>query len=140
MFDFKFDWCEEMKCGVAVMDEQHQELFRIVREIEQLIMHECRNVTSQQLLDIVCELREYTAYHFYTEEDLMDKYTYPSSAKHKAEHLALKTRILQIDLPALSNDPNRMLSNLKVLLQHFLFNHILQEDKTLGAYLKTCMD
>lgn len=76
MFDFKFDWCKEMECGVPAIDDQHQILFHIGREMEQLIMHGCQNATTKELLDIVCELREYTSYHFYTEEDLMLKYNF----------------------------------------------------------------
>lgn len=37
MFDFKFDWCKEMEIGVPIVDAQHQELFRIGRDLEQLI-------------------------------------------------------------------------------------------------------
>ena len=46
MFDFKFDWCKEMECGVKIIDEQHQILFRIGRDMEQLIMHGCQNATQ----------------------------------------------------------------------------------------------
>ncbi len=53
MFDFKFDWCKEMECGVPAIDDQHQILFHIGREMEQLIMHGCQNATTKELLDIV---------------------------------------------------------------------------------------
>ena len=43
MFDFKFDWCKEMECGVPAIDDQHQILFHIGREMEQLIMHQIKD-------------------------------------------------------------------------------------------------
>ena len=135
MFDFKFDWCKEMECGVKIIDEQHQELFRIIRDIEQLIMHECQHVTQTQLLDIICELREYTSYHFYTEENMMAKYQYPKLATHMADHMDLKDYILHFDLSALVQEPNRTLTALKEHMQEYLFNHILQEDRDLCLYL-----
>ena len=36
--------------------DQHQILFRIGRDMEQLIMNGCQNATSKELLNIVCEL------------------------------------------------------------------------------------
>lgn len=99
MFDFKFDWCKEMECGVQAIDDQHQILFHIGREMEQLIMHGCQNATTKELLDIICELREYTSYHFYTEEDLMLKYHYPQTDQHKQSHAVFRASIIDIDLP-----------------------------------------
>lgn len=135
MFDFKFDWCKEMECGIHIIDEQHQELFRIIREIEQLIMSGCKHAAPNQLLDIVCELREYVAYHFYTEENLMTKYQYPKLAAHMAEHMDLKDYILKIDLPSLAKEPLHVLTALKEHMQDYLFNHILQEDRELCLFL-----
>ena len=135
MFDFKFDWCKEMECGIEIIDEQHQELFRIIRGIEQLIMNGCKNVTHKQLLDIVCELREYISYHFYTEENLMERFQYPKLATHMAEHLDLKEYILNIDMPMMAKEPVQVLTTLKEHMQNYLFNHILQEDYSLCRFL-----
>ncbi len=138
MFDFKFDWCKEMECGVKAIDDQHQILVRIGRDMEQLIMNGCQNATSKELLNIVCELREYTSYHFYTEEDLMAKYNYPMSDKHKASHVEFRSNILNINLPLLGKHPEQVLPQIKIHLQDFLFNHILIEDQELVRYIKTC--
>lgn len=138
MFDFKFDWCKEMECGVQIIDEQHKELFRIGRNMEQLIMNDCKNASKKQLLDIVCELREYVAYHFYTEEDLMHKYNFPDNIKHTASHISFKVHILEIDIPTLEKNPTKVLTQLKESLQTFLFSHILVEDLSLCKYLNTC--
>ncbi len=109
-----------------------------VSAVEQLIMNGCQNATSKELLNIVCELREYTSYHFYTEEDLMAKYNYPMSDKHKASHVEFRSNILNINLPLLGKHPEQVLPQIKIHLQDFLFNHILIEDQELGRYIKTC--
>lgn len=138
MFDFKFDWCKEMEGGVKIVDEQHQELFRIGRDMEQLIMNGCRNASTERLLDIVCELRDYVAYHFYMEEDLMKRYDYPNYPAHKNTHDSFKNGILVIDLPALGKNPDKILPGLKNDLQDFVFTHVLVEDHNLCKYLNTC--
>ncbi|TCL56948.1 hemerythrin [Kineothrix alysoides] len=137
MFDFKFDWCKEMECGVEIIDAQHRELFRIGRDIEQLIMNNCRNVSNQQLLDIVCALRDYASYQLYTEENLMDKYNYPDSSKNKKSINDFKNNVLTIDMKELSKNPKKTLIQLKEYLQTFLFNHILVEDRDLCKYLNS---
>ena len=139
MFDFKFDWCKEMECGVPAIDDQHQILFHIGREMEQLIMHGCQNATTKELLDIVCELREYTSYHFYTEEDLMRKYNYPETDQHKQSHAVFRASIIDIDLPRLGKHPEEMVPQIKDHLQDFLFNHVMVEDQALGRYLVSSM-
>ena len=138
MFDFKFDWCSEMAGGIDLIDTQHQMLFRIGRDMEQLMISRTWEDSTKNLLDIVCELREYVSYHFYTEENLMLEYDYPNYATHKAFHDSFKKHIIEIDMHYLGEHPDKALPQLKDYLQDFVFNHILPEDLELCRYLKTC--
>ena len=76
MFDFKFDWASNMETGYSDIDTQHKQLFKIGRDLEQLIRIQCIGVTDKQLLDVVCELRDFTGYHFYEEESMMQEMNY----------------------------------------------------------------
>lgn len=134
MFDFKFDWCKEMEVGVPIVDAQHQELFRIGRDLEQLI-YRGQNATKGELLNLVCELREYISYHFYTEEELMKEYNFPLAGQHIASHNKFRTSIVNINMPQLGKHPEQMLPQLKDSLQDFLFDHVMREDKELGLYI-----
>lgn len=134
MFDFKFDWCKEMEVGVPIIDAQHQELFRIGRDLEQLIFRG-KSATIQELLNLVCELREYTSYHFYTEEDLMAAHNYPLTSQHIMSHNKFRAGIVDINLPLLGKHPEQVLPRLKENLQDFLFNHVMTEDRELGHYI-----
>ncbi|MFT3985477.1 MAG: hemerythrin domain-containing protein [Lachnospiraceae bacterium] len=137
MFDFKFDWSREVECGVKILDEQHRELFRIGRDIEQLLTNKCTNVTNAQLLDIVRSLRDYASYHIYTKEMLMKKYRYPKYFIHRKSLYALEKSILSIDMDELGRNPVTVLTQLKEALQKFLYNHILIEANELGRYLNS---
>ncbi|MGL4800376.1 MAG: bacteriohemerythrin [Cellulosilyticaceae bacterium] len=130
MFDFKFDWDPSISVGIEVIDEQHKELFRIARDLEQLILIECIGVNEEQLLAHLCELREYVTYHFYTEEKIIETYCSKEILdEHKKLHGNFKTIINKIDCIALVNDPVTKIKQLKVFLQEWLFKHILVEDK-----------
>lgn len=137
MFDFKFDWSSDVECGFELIDQQHRELFRIARDIEQLIVGGFEHIETRRLLEIVCELREYVSYHFYTEEALMVKNHYERLAEHESCHNEFKNKILQIDLPTLGEHPALVLTRLKDDIQDWLFHHILTEDKELSRFLNS---
>ena len=135
MLDFKFDWCKDVETGISIMDTQHKELFRIGRDIEQLVICHCIGVTNTQLLSIILELREYVGYHFYEEEKLMLECNYPNYEYHKARHDEVIAYIVKIDLKKLSLEPYEILCKMKTYLQDWIFSHIFVEDIALGNYL-----
>ena len=136
MFDFKFDWNNDCMIGINELDEQHKELFRIGRSIEQLIITGCIGVTHERLYEIVRELREYASYHFYEEEKLMDQYNYSESAFHKAEHDRFIKYIESINIPQLGDNPKQSLKILKEDIQTYIFQHILNEDRKLATEIQ----
>lgn len=136
MFDFKFDWCKEMELGVEQIDMEHQEMFRIGRDIEQLLTHYCMNVTAQQLLSIIGNLRDYVSYHFYHEEVIMEEKKYMGIVRHRAAHNIFKKKVMHISCRKMGENPNEILKEIKELLQSWLFEHILIYDKKLCDYLK----
>ncbi|HCL00810.1 MAG TPA: hemerythrin [Lachnoclostridium phytofermentans] len=128
MFDFAFDWIKELETGDELIDQQHKEFFRIGRDIEQLLVRKCIGVQEQELLDIVCELREYVSYHFYSEETIMRQKGYSNYELHVKEHLGFRKFIMEIDCPALAKNPYKELKALKSAIQSCVFNHMMGED------------
>ena len=128
MFDFKFDWKPDMACGVEEIDTQHKQLFRIGRDIEQLIQTDCIGIKDEQLLDIVCQLRDFCAYHFYEEESLMDSIQYSKSELHKKEHQKITKRLTGMSMPALKKEPLKELIKIREEVQHQIFEHVLGLD------------
>ena len=128
MFDFTFDWFKELETGDELIDQQHKEFFRIGRNIEQLIVRKCIGVQEQELLDIVCELREYVSYHFYSEESIMRQQGYSGYVHHVKEHLKFKKYVMEIDCPALAKNPYKELKAIKVMIQSWVFSHMMGED------------
>lgn len=133
MFDFKFDWKEELRSGIDEIDEQHKELFRIVRDIEQLLITRCIGVRKEQLYDIIRQLREYVSYHFYEEEIYMRKYNYSKTEEHIKMHQRLYEQVIQIDLPRLGESPYEELKEMKDQIQDWIFEHMFCEDRAMAA-------
>ena len=57
MFDFRFDWDNSIATGNEEIDSHNKVLFRIGRDIEQLILTDCRAASEKDLLAKLCEIR-----------------------------------------------------------------------------------
>ncbi|SFR81827.1 bacteriohemerythrin [Anaeromicropila populeti] len=128
MFDFKFDWKDSLCTGIEVIDNQNKELFRIGRNIEQLLLRKCIGATTQELLNIVCELREYVSYHFYEEERLMMQAGCSDFEEHKKAHEQLKKMVKEIDCVELGKNPYKEMKRIKEFLTDWIFEHLMIED------------
>lgn len=132
MFDFKFDWKEDLNIGISQIDEQHKELFRIIRDMEQLLITRCIGVTYQQLYDIITQVREYVSYHFYEEEKMMEEYGYSLKEQHIKRHREFQQVIVDIDIPKLGEMPYEELKKLKDHAQDWVFEHMFNSDRHMG--------
>lgn len=140
MFDFKFDWQPEMATGIAEVDEQHKQLLSMGRDIEQLLQIECIGTTDEQLLDIVCGFRDFTAYHFYTEEVLMEQSGYEKLSRHRLEHQEMIKAVSDFDVVALKKNPVKSLGHARDILQTKIFEHMLVADQDFAKYYKSHND
>ena len=139
MFDFKFNWDEKIDTRIEVIDAQHKELFRIGRDVEQLVITGCVNISSERLLNVICELREYAAYHFYTEEEIMEKYNYEGLEEHKKMHEYYMGRIVAIDCKKLGQDPLEQMKLIKDEIISMVFEHMLVEDHKMADAIRPRM-
>lgn len=136
MFDFKFDWKPEMELKIHILDEQHKEIFRIARNIEQKLLQNCEDIQPKELINIVCELREFVSYHFYEEERMLEKAGFADLEEHKKAHDRFYKYVQNIDLPKMAKDPNTELQKLKDNIQRWVFEHMLCEDFAFANTIK----
>lgn len=122
-------WKEEFSVRNAEIDKQHKQLFDILNK---LIESKESSVNSKIIADTLTEMVNYAREHFKTEEMFMADYGYPEFEFHKRSHKEfikntglMSLRIMEGD----KNIPEEMLNYLK----NWLVNHILDEDKKLGA-------
>lgn len=134
--DFKFDWSNKMEIGIKKIDEQHQVFFRIGRDVEQLLLHNGVNVEKKQVVNLICELREFTSYHFYFEETIMEKYQYSNIEEHKKEHRLLIERLLKINMRGKEVSIQKTVKELKEFMQDWLFEHLLKQDFIMAREIK----
>ena len=137
MVDFKFNWQEELEVDFPDINEQHKELFRIGRDMEQLLLRHCIGVQTSELLEIVGDLRNFVSYHFYFEEEIMLAAGYEDFENHKKGHDDFLNKINSIDLPFLASNPYIGINKIRDDLVDYVFQHMMCDDvKMVDAVIK----
>ncbi len=124
-----FLWKEELDLGINSIDEQHKKFFEIGNKIDELLM-DCEEGKEDydEIYNVINELKDYTFYHFKTEEDLFIKYNYPDYEQHKMKHNEFKAYIESLDLETIHEDQTEFLKELLGKIIQWIFNHIVTTD------------
>lgn len=125
-------WGKEYEIGVDIIDNAHQELFRIARRLT-LLGHDPskhRWVAEEGLKF----LKSYVVRHFSEEEAYMKSINYPYMAGHFEQHVTLREKIL----PKLESKlhyekfSQESVDNFLHVIQLWLSRHILVHDTAIA--------
>jgi hemerythrin len=122
-------WSEEYRLGLKDIDEQHKNLFAVANRAYELLKNELRLDKYDQILEILDELRDYTATHFSQEEQYMASIGYPKLLSHKVQHSDFIEKISNVDLNSVDADQDKYLFDLLDFFADWLMNHILKTDR-----------
>ncbi len=129
----KLTWSDDLSVGVEQIDTQHKELIRIANGlINAVALGRGRKTTD----NVLRRLREYTVFHFNSEEALMEKVHYPGRGEHAREHLGLKNNVKEFQRTLYIKEkitPGDVLSFLKI----WLLKHILSADMDLANFIRS---
>ncbi len=124
-------WEERLSVNVKDIDEQHKKLVYLVN----LLHSSMKSGKGKDVLGkILNDLLDYTAYHFKTEENYIQKNNYPAELIHKKEHEALVAKATDIKKRF---DKGEAVITIELMgfLKDWLSSHILVSDKKLGEFL-----
>lgn len=127
----KIQWNSELSVGVEQIDDQHKELIRIANGLINAIS---LGRDERILSNVTRKLREYTVFHFASEERLMDEVHYPERGEHANEHARLKKHVKDYQRVIYKNEeltPETVLQFLK----EWLLGHILTHDRELARFI-----
>ena len=128
-----FAFTEAYKTGISQIDEEHQELFNIIREANDAVHAQLLHDKFDIIVGIIQRLRDYTVMHFHDEEVYMQEINYPGLAAQKLAHEAFVEKINLIDFDAVDDNQQEYLEDLVAYLLQWLSNHILKMDKQIPA-------
>lgn len=129
MYEFK----DEFLTGIEQIDNEHRRLFEIADELYQLKNEEFIPDKYDNIRSILLELKDYTMTHFEHEEEYMKSIGYKRMFTQKTQHDELREVINGWDLEEIDENQDEAIDEMLKLVTNWLVNHILNEDKMIGA-------
>ncbi len=123
-------WDESLSVNVTKIDEQHKELVDLINELNDAMRS---GKGKQTLQDVFRRLREYTVYHFSTEEELFAKYNYPGKLAHEKEHERLVNTVVELE-GKFAKGQVAVTNEVMDFLKKWLLNHINGTDKRYSSF------
>lgn len=124
-------WSEAYSVDIVEIDKQHMRLIDLINKLYNLYLEKKYDDVTR----IVRDIKEYTIYHFSTEE----KYFRDKDYVHAKDHIGLHEDFIN-EFNALVEESQKspfvLTMKMMTFLQKWLINHILKEDKKYTPYLK----
>ena len=125
-------WLEEYDMGVEEIDEQHKKLFELADKAYMLLKDEFTIDKYDKIVQIINELKDYTVFHFKSEEEYMESINYKRMFSQKIEHDKFIKTLEEIDLTHVDQNQDVSLIKMLAFLNEWLTEHILKSDKLIG--------
>ena len=125
---------EKYMTGIPLIDGEHETLFEIIGEANELVKAELLHDKYDRIVEILGKLRDYTNEHFQDEEEYMEGIGYPGLPAQKMAHKAFVTKLEEIDLEQIDQNQQEYLEELMEFLFGWLSNHILKSDKLIAEH------
>ncbi|MDE2183458.1 MAG: hemerythrin family protein [Alphaproteobacteria bacterium] len=130
------NWSDFYRVGVAEIDADHERLAGMINRIHDELYGGANDDRQQRLFAM---LSEATRHHFAREESFFDSTHYPAAEHHRRLHADLKQRLDAFQANRRkASDPTVLLAAELAFLRFWLLDHIVKEDKELGAHLNSC--
>ncbi len=128
------EWSSNLSTGVDWQDRHHKELFK---RINRLLDAMSSGYGKEEVRDLFKFLDEYFVVHFEAEERAMNKYGYPGTIAHLAEHTAFIDQIAMLRKDFESGASTGLVIKVQRQVVDWLINHIGDLDKKLGSFIKS---
>ncbi|MBN1038671.1 MULTISPECIES: hemerythrin family protein [unclassified Clostridium] len=127
-----YEMKEEFKTGIEFIDEQHKKLFEIADKAYNLLTNNFTLDKYDSVVYIIEELKNYTTFHFKSEEEYMDSINYKRRLSQKIAHGKFIEKLNNIDLKIVDENQDESIKEILEFLNTWLTEHILYCDKIIG--------
>lgn len=117
------------------IDEQHQTLFKIASEAQEIHSMSDEKDQKVHLNKVLREVYSYTNFHLNSEEEYMKEYHYPNLEAHKLLHRGLMDKLTFIIANLTIYTPQRSESELYYFLQKIFLDHIMTHDIKISKFV-----
>nr|WP_092075002.1 bacteriohemerythrin [Dendrosporobacter quercicolus]NSL50081.1 hemerythrin family protein [Dendrosporobacter quercicolus DSM 1736]SDN26407.1 hemerythrin [Dendrosporobacter quercicolus] len=127
------NWKKDYETGITQIDDQHKKLLEIAGSALTLLKNDLYIDKYDEIIAILEELKDYTIYHFNSEEEYMLSVGYKKFLSHKVEHVAFIEKINNIDLNNLDRNQDKALLGILEFVINWIDDHILKKDKLIAG-------
>ena len=136
------EWDETYSIGIPEADDDHRQLIELINELHEAVVRDSHSNTIgaavdelETALSVLDELLAYGVQHFQVEEDLMLRFAYPDTEKHKEAHAVLADTIQTYRREF---DEGKAVVSMEIVrfLKNWLDAHILDMPRKRGDFLK----
>jgi hemerythrin-like metal-binding protein len=126
-----FNWTDDLSVNIPSIDDQHKKLINMINDFYDSFKS---GQSSEKLMELVAGLKEYTSYHFSTEEELLTKHGYPDYDTHKEQHISFVEKVNDVQQRI---ESGKMVVSVEVtnFLKDWLENHIKKTDREYSSFL-----
>lgn len=128
-----FEWNGKYNIGITLIDDQHRELFKIASRIHTLLHDQYALDKYDKIITLITELKNYTVYHFKTEEDYMQQIKHKWYFSQKVEHNDFIEKMNNINLQKIDEDQDEYIEDMLGFVSNWIISHILEKDKAIAA-------
>ncbi len=119
-------WKDTLSVGNDVLDADHRHLIALINDFFETWSGDADGSRAARLLD---QLIAYTDTHFLREERILAEHDYGRLPDQRLAHLELRAEVQLMRQKIAENDPSLTPTAIGRLLQSWLVDHILAEDK-----------
>ena len=123
---------EDFTVYIRGIDLQHKQLVRIFNNLYRAMLEG----SSRYAYDALNFLREYTVFHFKTEERLFEKYGYPKAEEHREQHAYFVKQVEDFATRLKSVGEEAASLDMLGFLAHWIKAHIQGADREYGKWFR----
>jgi hemerythrin len=123
-------WSDEFSVGIHHIDSQHKTLFASLNDFYNGITE---NKSKEAVEELLLKLKDYSVFHFSSEENLMKQYNFPGYKSHKLEHDNFVQKVNDYESRFLSG---KLLLTIEItnFIKDWIQHHILSTDMQYKAF------
>lgn len=129
-------WSENYATNIELLDEQHKELFNILDNCYDLILNNEDDDKYDKIIHVLERLKDYTVYHFTTEEEFLKKNNYSKFLSHKFAHDSFIEQINSYDIYSIDKNQKAFVNEILDIVTSWIKNHILVIDKNIPNFFR----
>jgi hemerythrin len=124
------EWNKQFSVNILSIDNQHKKLISIINDFYDNIL---KGQHKDKIPELISELKEYTIFHFKTEEKYMQLYNYPDYPDHLKEHKIFIDKVLSFEF-RLKNGKMLLTVEITNFLKEWILDHIQHSDQKYSTY------